>query len=264
METALTVSEQNRIAELPVQLQTFVKAKFGLPINKIEHQDLYFKVVDLIQITLTESGVKDQSDETVIKFISQTIFRDLQQPKFNHLSFEDIKLALHFGVRREYGEYMGVNVQTIHSWIKSFISDKNRELALKEFNSKLPVSNKPLVYTEEYYLAAAKRAFDEYKQTGAMPISGASASIYDLIKNKLSLKTLIAKENWNFVKEEAKKNYDLKMNPPKFSPSGKQKTVEKIKLDFSLTNASFEFEIKKLGLQMYFDELIKNNKDLEL
>lgn len=260
----LTITDKQNIESLPVQLQPFVKAKFGFPINKIEPYNLHKQVLDLVQVTLMESGVKDQSDLTVINFLTETLVRDLQTPKFNHLSFEDIKLALNLGVRREYGEYMGVNIQTIHSWIKSFISDKNRELALKEFNSKLPVSNKPLVYTEEYYLAAAKRAFDEYKQTGAMPISGAAASIYDLIKNKLGLKTLIAKENWEFVKNEAKKNYDLKMNPPKFSPSGKQKTVEKIKLDFSLTNASFEFEIKKIGLQMYFDELIKKNKDLEL
>lgn len=258
MTNSLTVLENEQISKVSVQLQPFIKAKFGTPINKIGVDSLYFMTLDLIQTTLIESGVKDQADKTVINFLTTTIHRDVQGAKFNHLSFEDIKLSLHLGVRKEYGDYMGVNIQTIHSWIKSYLKDKNRELAVLEFNKSIPTSEKPIVYTNEFYIKAAKSAFEDYKNNGIMPISGACAGIYDRIKDKLKVKTLIKKEDWQKVLNEAKEAYSLKMNPPKI---GKKETV---KLDFDISNRSLEFEVKKIGLKYYFDELIKINGSLPI
>jgi len=258
----LTITDKQNIESLPVQLQPFVKAKFGLPINKIEPYNLHKQVLDLIQVTLMESGVKDQSDLTVINFLTETLVRDLQAPRFSHLSFEDIKLALHLGVRREYGEYMGVNIQTIHSWIKSFIGDKNRELAIKEFNSKISATTiKPLIYTPEFYKRASVNAFNDYKSVGKLPFAGAAAGIYDTIKDHLNLNTLIKTEDWKNVYETAKKNYTDRMTPK--LPNGKPKKVV-IDLDYSLKNVTMEFEIKREGLKIFFEGLIKENKDLEL
>jgi len=134
---SLTVIEKNIVETLPQTQSMFVKAKFSLTIKSHTDFDLEVKITDLVQLILTESGVKDQKDVSVIKFISARLFDDLKTPKFNHLTFEEVKLSLHLGVRHEYGQYMGINVSTIHFWLKSFILDKNRELAIKEFNKKL-------------------------------------------------------------------------------------------------------------------------------
>lgn len=261
----LTTQEQTSISLLPVQLQPFVKARFGRQIKSFEPKNLYREVLDMVQITLAESGVKDQSDIKVVKFISETIWKDLQGPKFNHLSIDDIKLALHLGVRREYGEYMGVNVQAVHFWIKSFIGDKNRELAIKEFNDKVvKTSEKPVIYTEDFYKRAAIDAFESYKKSGNLPSAGPSAGIYDCIVRALNLKTLINQDEWKEVLDIGKQNYTERMTPKKFYPSGKVKSVGNVVLDYSLENATLKFEIKKEALRRYFDKLINNGKTLEL
>ena len=134
---SLTIIETKILDGLPVTQSQFIKARFCMPIKSYRDHELESKIIDVVQITLAESGVKDQNDKPVIKFISETLFRDLRAAKFNYLTMEDIALAMNMGVRYEYGQYMGINVATIHSWIKAYLADKNRELALKEFHKKV-------------------------------------------------------------------------------------------------------------------------------
>lgn len=129
----LTVIENKVIANMPVSLQEFVTAKFRPQIQSIREPELALKVSALVMRTLTEAGVKDAGDNKVVTFLRETLLKDLQNPKFSKLTFEEIELALKKGVRHEYGPFMGVNVQTIHFWIKSFLGSKEREAAIKEF-----------------------------------------------------------------------------------------------------------------------------------
>jgi hypothetical protein len=129
----LTIIENNVIKKLPAGLQEFVVAKFKKQICAYAPQDLETRVGALIIKTLVESGVKDQTDIKVISFLKNTLFEDLKHPRYQKLTFEEIELALKKGVRQEYGVYMGVNIQTIHSWLKAYLTSKDRETAIKDF-----------------------------------------------------------------------------------------------------------------------------------
>lgn len=135
---SLTISEKNIIQTLPVIQQQFIQAKFsGIPIKLYKPVELELAVTDMIQVVLMESGHSAQTDKAIIKFISETIYRDIQTPRLHHLTLQEIKLAISNGVRFVYGPFMGINVSTIHSWIKAYLGSKERELAIKEFNLKL-------------------------------------------------------------------------------------------------------------------------------
>lgn len=129
----LTVIEKNTINNLPENLREFVTAKFKLQLCKHSDYELESKIAALVTITLTESGVRDAADPKVTTFLRETLFRDLRRPQFNRLTFAEIELAFNKGVRQEYGQYMGVNIQTMHNWLRSYINSKGRELAFKQF-----------------------------------------------------------------------------------------------------------------------------------
>lgn len=249
--TQLTVSEKNKITELPVNYQPFIVAKFGTQIKSMLDRDLYFACFDMIGLALASNGNKDGSDKSVQEFLSKELAKDLRQPKFHLMSIDEIKMALNLGVRLEYGQFFGINITTIHFWIKSFISDKNRELAISEYNRKLSelhTSDKPVVFTKEYLIKVANSALEDYKRDGSMPII--PHAIYDTIKEVKGLDTLILKEDWNFIKAEAKESYERKMNPKK------KKSVAEM-LDYGIT---YEFEVKRVALKYYFERSKNESK----
>lgn len=129
----LTVIENSVIAKMPATLQEYVAAKFRKQIHTHTDMELETRIKNLVIKTLFESGVKDSGDAKVISFLRETLLKDLRHPKFAKLTFEEVELAMQKGVRQEYGIYMGVNIQTIHSWLKAFIASKDREIAIKDF-----------------------------------------------------------------------------------------------------------------------------------
>lgn len=129
----LSVIENNVIGNLPATQQEFVTAKFSKQICKFSDPDLETLVSTLVMKTLTESGVKDMGDGKVVTFLRETLFKDLKHSRFSRLTFEEVKLAFEKGVRQEYGIFMGVNIQTMHGWLRAYLNSKGRELAFKEF-----------------------------------------------------------------------------------------------------------------------------------
>jgi hypothetical protein len=272
----LTIRENNIINTLPVTQSVFVSAKFSPAIKSLSDLDLHNRVIDLIQTTLLKAGVKDQQDKLVIKFISENLLHDLKQPKFNHLSFSEIEMALDLGVKFEYGQYMGVNIATIHSWIKSFLSDKNRENALKEFNKKLNeeeqrTSDKPLHLKVEFSKESAIKAFIHFKNYNEMPI--ASFAYYDVINDLLGVdyngvKTLVFDKDirQKIVKECTELHEKMCLHQKnKLEKKGFINEAENLVNVIIDPKGSKTLErlIKERFLKHFFNELINQNKKLE-
>lgn len=133
----LTARENTIINGLPPIYREFVEAKFKTKINVYSGADLYALVKELINDILFSSGVKDKGDQRVKDYLTKTLTEDLQHPKFASLTFDEVEIACKKGVRQEYGVYMGVNIQTIHSWLRAYLNSKERELAIREFYSKV-------------------------------------------------------------------------------------------------------------------------------
>ncbi len=132
----LTILEKNVIKILSPISKEYLEAKFKNQLRTYSDKDLEFKLKDLVIKTLFESGVKDKNEDKVVAFLRETLLKDLKTAKFSGLTFEEVELAFSKGVRQEYGIYMGVNIQTMHGWLRSYLNSKERETAIKEFYAK--------------------------------------------------------------------------------------------------------------------------------
>jgi len=162
--------ENRAISEISSVHQEYILTRFNLVIKRYSDEILEEKILNVIIKTLFSAGVKDSNDSKVITFLRENLLIDLKKPKYNHLTFEEFELAMYKGVRREYGIYMGVNIQTIHSWLNEFINSQERKNALKEFNQKLDSyksEDKSLPPNPE----GQKKVIEIYKQIQAKPIN---------------------------------------------------------------------------------------------
>jgi hypothetical protein len=266
MTTSLTLTENTTISKLPVQMQQIVIAKFQKPIKSIKDFDLATSIKNMLIISHAELGITVEGKDQVVSFLRDTLLKDFRGAKYEHISFDLIKLFVSNGIRGEYGTFKNqmntISIQNIHYWINEGLKSEKYKHALKEFNLKLDEENKqntvkPMQDGDLMYSCLS--AFETYKETGELPSFGAHA-YYDIIKRFLNLKTLILNEDWQAVKKEAKFNY---INLTKSKAARKADIPGMLKkLSFDGTG-QHEFEIKKVGLKFYFDRLIKENKNLE-
>lgn len=258
----MNLIENKAITELPVMYQEFVRAKINHPsIQAVSNYDLEVALKNIILISYAELGLKDSVDSQAATFIRQTIFNDFKKAPYSSATVQEIQLFVSKGLRGDYGTFKGqlnvINVQNIHHWVKAGLTDKTRQMAMEEFNRKLDEqlkSDTPIKLTKEALLASAKGAFKDYKESGKLPF--VPHAIYDTIKELAGLKTLIKSGEWPAIQEAAKENLKKRHK----SKRG-EKSVSEI---LNMESRTFEFEVKKIGLQRFFDGLINEGKVLEL
>lgn len=199
-------------------------------------------------------------DETILRAQAEALYIEFKG-RFLELTLPEVKEAFNLGVRGASGPYFGFCSKTYHQFLKHYIDQPERGRAwlayLEEIHKNKRV-DKPIYYTEAQFKAMAIEAFKEYQKDGTMPpVAGYCALCYDFIKKSKGEETLIDRLDWDEIKELAKRSYSNDMN------HGRRKS-ELLDLDYSISNRSFEFHIKKHGLRFYFDMLIKSGKELEL
>jgi len=258
----MNLIENTAIKKLPVMYQEFVRAKINnLPIQAITNYDLETALKNIILVSYQELGLRDSVDSQVATFLRQTLFNDFRKPPYSNATVQEIQLFVSKGLRGDYGTFKGqlnvINVQNIHHWVKAGLADKTRIAAMEEFNRKLDEqlkSSVPVKLTKEALLASAKGAFKDYKESGKLPF--VPHAIYDTIKELSGLKTLINSSEWPAIQQEAKANLEKRHK----SKRG-EKSVSEI---LNMESRTFEFEVKRIGLQRFFDNLITEGKTLEI
>lgn len=273
--TQLTVRENKAIAALPVQVQPIVTARFGKPIKNYENWELAKAISDMILRSNFEMGHnKITESDTVLSQQREILLRDFRAVKYESLSFELIQLFISSGIRGEYGAFKGqintVNIQNIHHWVKSGLESENYKRSVTEFNRKLDqevkTSKEPVYYSPQNLTVMCRQAFEDYKKDQSLPIPGASAVFYEHIKNTLKADTLIDLLDWEDIQNEAKRWYLAQLKEAR-----SKKDTSEIKPDYTLPdkngnggNIAYGFHVKRIALKYYFDQLIKENKNLDL
>lgn len=98
--------------------EIFLSSRNFIPINKIEDKNEVIKPIhSYINITIMDRGFKYEKDD--IKYLCTKVSDDIMRD-FNGYTLEEIRLAFHYGVRGEFGEYMGLNPVTFSNWLKAY------------------------------------------------------------------------------------------------------------------------------------------------
>lgn len=245
-----------------VSLRLGHKAIKDLPTNTVKRE-----CVDILTTAYFDNGsplnMDAKEDAGVLQFQTEALFKELSG-KYGTLTLPELSEAFRRGVRGESGAFFGMCPKTYHQFIKYFFDLPERGKAWMNYLEELetPRAKAPIVLTHEHLQGLAIRTFEEYKLTKDLPQLGSvCGTIYDTIKKSQKVETLIDRLDWAEIKKLAKESYVNEMK------RGTKKGDLKKLLDmliYDISNRSFEFHVKKVGLKFYFDALIKNDKSLEL
>lgn len=106
-----------------------------------------------------------------LQLIATSLLSELS--KFKHMSIQDVQIAFKNGVRREYGEFYGLNPATYYQWLKSYQFDEKRKAALHAIKNAGNKEPEPLMSKSEAeyeFKQAVMGQFKRYKAGGALEV----------------------------------------------------------------------------------------------
>lgn len=96
-------------------------ANQNISIVKIEDKNMVVKSIHtFVNQTIMDKGVGLEPEE--INYIKTRVVDDIMK-EFSNLSLDDIRLAMYYGVRGEFGEYFGINPISFYGWLKHYKSE---------------------------------------------------------------------------------------------------------------------------------------------
>lgn len=166
-EVALTQSKSNPV----VKAMPKDEARSGL--------------MDIIALAYQYAG--QVLNKTDLSFQCDALLKDVTL-SFPFMAIYEVRLAFYHGVRKEYGDYFGLNNQTYFGWLKAYQQDARRAEALRA-KKEAEQHYKPIMskeQAEQEWQSAIQRAFTKYKQTGVFLVEQVSY-LYERLKSQGSI-----------------------------------------------------------------------------
>lgn len=279
MINTLTISEKSLIPQLPSHFQPIVAAKYSTPIKSIGDRSLAEGLTEMLIVTNAELGLKLEGNNDVITFLRETLMKDLRAPKFQTVSLDLIKLFVSNGVRGQYGTFKNqmniVNIQNIHYWINEGLKSEAYKKAIMEYNEllKKEVEPKSIMSKMMFSKSACVKAFEHYKLIKTPP--NAAFAYYDILNELIGVeykgfKTLLTDpEKRKAIHAETLEFYTKQMSAVQRKESKRnnltlaEAIMNEIATEFK-GSKGFENLLKERYLLAFFDQLINQNKNLEL
>lgn len=277
--TRLTVIENQAILNIPVQLQPILSARLKIPIKSYSLPALEIQIKNMIIISFTELGIGIEDKNDVITFLRQTLLKDFKGPKYENLSIEVINLFVSNGIRGHYGTFKNqlntINIQNIYHWINEGLKSEDYKRSILEYNKQLDVLPGNSIDKAMFSKQSCVNAFKRYKEAGVMPFG--SFAYYDIINDLIGSpylgnreKTLvhdsvIRKEITTRLTEKHTKEmlFEKKKQERRGNIGTAEALIGSITAEFKDSN-SLKNLIKHEFLKTYFNQLISENKELEL
>ena len=196
--------------------------------------------------------------------------------RFPGLSIAELGIALDKGVKRDYGDYFGLNVVTFLDWVRSYFESPERKAAVSE---KYQLALPPKTVPTEKEFEDLKRMntismFAMYKHHGVL--LGNPSYPFDYLEAKGVLK--MTREEKFSIYEEAKriasKNFIPENELSKLETQRANKTTAVCRSLESAVGIILQgkvaddlekiavIEAKRISLARFFDRLIADNKNL--
>ena len=94
----------------------------------MQQNELKDRVIKTLAKTYIDCGKVIESKE--LMSLSNGVINEIKR-YFINLKIDELDLCFQNGVRKQYGEYFGLNIVTFHQWIKSYMAEDKRAEALK-------------------------------------------------------------------------------------------------------------------------------------
>lgn len=93
-------------------------------------------------LTATYFTVGHQLEKEKLKFLCLELFNEAKD-YFQWLRIDELRIAFKNGSRKEYGDFMGLNIATFHNWVKQYQFSETRKAALVAIKTSADVVDKP-------------------------------------------------------------------------------------------------------------------------
>lgn len=135
--------------------------------------DMMKVIMEVLPKTYYDAGQvmpgHDVKQQTVnLQVLSGALYEEIKQ-FFPFLKVDELKLAFRNGVRKEYGEYFGLNIVTFHTWIKGLQMDERRKESLKAIKEAKEREYAPVIGKDEaetQWKRTILSQFTNFKETG--------------------------------------------------------------------------------------------------
>lgn len=248
----------------------FIECGVGKRVKELDKYDLSSFLVELLTKIKFEAGHKPEilKEDEYQKLVAvvNSVYNDIKN-YFSTLTKNDIQHAFHLGVRKEYGEYMGINPVTIFQWLRCYAADAKRMEAKKKQAAYLESLNSPKKLTEEekYNIMndAVKKAFEIVKSGKYFDDIG--NAVYNYLDKKAKINFTKERKDGivNLARVACKERYLNKLHYIKDSFE-KNAIKEALKNIETQVTPDIIIEAKRIALNQYFSELIEMDLNLEL
>jgi hypothetical protein len=234
-----------------------IKAMNGEIIKKIDDKQLLKSLTILIENAFSDTGMNQKSE---IKKFAESLMQDVKE-YFSSLTIAEIELAIKNGTRNYYGEYFGLNVASIHGFIRAYKHSPDKSEAIR----KQRLHEDSIIQPEEQkhenidlmFKNGCVKAFSEYKLTKKLIDFGSVRFEYLTGKGLLSKSVTEDPE----LKSRAKTNIELELSDMKRGRD--TSSIIQLMNSFNTQRESrLSAEIKLIAMKDYFDSLISQKIEL--
>lgn len=227
-------------------------------IREQKEEDLYKPFVILIGRIHALKGIKLEADD--LRFMAREFARAVFE-RFSGLTIEEISVALDKGVKKDFGDYYGLNVITFIDWVRAYQQCEARVKAINErYKATLPESIPPTPEERNRRnIEADLRLFGDYLKTGEISrFDVYNAMIYD----DLDQRGLISQANeakWAAIRK-AEQLIGKTEEAGRTQRNGQIESVGSMIKDF--TPPTVINKAKAIILSEFFSGLVQDKKDL--
>lgn len=259
------VKIQNEAIFSPSELR-YIKAYDNVQVKDKNRLDVILFISDLIVKTYYSLGQKKDNDKE-IELLAENLVNDLNK-YHSTMTLEEIDLSFEFGVRKEYGEYYGLNLVTFDVWLKGFKMDQRRVHAFQKKINHLKAPDHIPTYEEKekIHKRSIELCFNDYKENGILSKYKGydSLTCYEILKESGYL-TITREQSWQIF-EKATNSVKSDLSSKKIKHIGDAILVQQITSEQELIESNKNQQVinesRKIALSIYFDSLIYQGKHI--
>lgn len=153
----------NLVVKNDVMLQALTSTK----ILEMPKEIVVNQIYDMLTKAYYDSGIQSPAPKDLV-LLSKAIHDEIKA-YFSFLRIDELRICLANGIRGEYGEFYGINIKSIHSWIRAYQISEKRRFKLNELKSEQTIEVDKVKIEKEYW-ASIRSKFEKFKQTGELEI----------------------------------------------------------------------------------------------
>ena len=195
---------------LPAEISEVLTALSSPFVKDMTDEELYDYLNPLITKSFTDSG--HNQPENIVYFITEVLNDVRQACKWQALRKDELSIAFYKGIRKEFGDYVGLPVVRFSEFLAGYAKSQSRSQALAEKNKSFDVAAEPT--EQEKFETAKQLALKAYSDVNAgNDISLYGRVVYDFL-NGLGIIQLGKDVRWEFyeqAKEQIKRECQIKI-----------------------------------------------------